>query len=708
MSRFALPLWLLVPLLFWVGVLALLPERGNHPRLQAAMRFPVDHAAEYLWEYTGGRPAEGEELILFGRQGTRYPATAVTLVAYEGERDSPPTGTPIATREIPITDYFSHGWMAVPHWGEGMRLFVGYRFDLGVLQFFERGPWPSAPLLSRGWLRRDDAQPFLEAPREEFGQVDIRLLPEGMARARSLPNRPWEIRGLSVPRLAWLLTGAFAVLFAAGLAAFRRRRLTWAGWCALHLAFAWNAAGALLPSQYTWTSYHLDRLGQWPFWAGIALLQALLLPPLVEWAMPRILRVKRRALRRVPHLAEGFLVVFLAALFTWLCASHTIRAPYGDATGALISPHAFGERHNPLSSALFYAYLPLHDTLLHALTGREEQGFSSMYHAHASWFVVLWAPVYLLGCWGIALRLGRHRVDRWMLWAVMLSGKLLSLHFGYLEVYGPALAVMAVAFWLLLRSWQRSDDVVCSSGAAFFSYLFHLGSGGMLPFVALLWIREGWRVRFHPAWLLPRLAATALLSITAIATTLYLFFHLKYRDDPGGFAEHLGHGGLAWLRGSIGLEWEQPFLSLGGDLHYTHTYFATSWEHFSQWVGGSLFASGPLILFLLLIAVIRAPQWGRTMLGWAAVLSALIIAGASFMIFNYYPHPRDWDLFAIPGFLQLFALLVLLGGPAALRGRERWWLLSALLLYGAWDGGMWMVYNLSWGPPISERLLPGF
>lgn len=669
------------------------------------MRFPLDQSAEYLWEYTGARPGAGEELILFGRQGTRYPATAVTLVAYEGEPGGPPLGGPIASREIPITDYFSHGWMAIADWSAEKALFVGYQHEPGVLQFFERGPWPSAALGTRGWYRPESGSPFQQSSVEEFGQVDIRLLPEGLARARSLANRPWEIRGIAVPAWSWLVVGLFVAVFAAGLFVLGGRRPVWAGWCALHVVLGWNALGAVVSSQYGWTSYHLDRIGQWPFWLGIVFLQVLLWPPLVERMLPGILRMKGRLIRRVPHAAEGALVVLLGVVFTWICAHATIRGAYGDATGALISPHAFGERHNPLSSALFYVYLSIHEPFSRLLAGEAVGLHSVMHHVPASWFVVIWAPVYLLGCWGIAVRLGRHRLDRWMLWLVMMVGKLLSLHFGYLEVYGPALAVMAVTFWLLLRSWQRTDDIVGSSGAAFFSYLFHLASGGMLPLVALLWVREAFRARWRPGWLLPRLAATTVLSITTIATTLYLFFHFKYRDDLAGFAEHLGHGGLAWLKGSIGLEWEQPFLSLHGELHYTHTYLALSWEHFSQWTGGVIFALGPAVLFLVVIAAAHWRRWSRTMLGWGAVLSALLIGGASFMIFNYYPHPRDWDLFAIPGFIQLFALLVLLCHG---RGGERWWFLAALALYGLWDGGIWLAYNLTWGPPISGRLLPGF
>ena len=156
------------------------------------------------------------------------------------------------------------------------------------------------------------------------------------------------------------------------------------------------------------------------------------------------------------------------------------------------------------------------------------------------------------------------------------------------------------------------------------------------------------------------------------------------------------------------LDFEQPFLSLWGPLHFLHAYSALSWEHATQWIGGIIFAVFPVVPLLLGIALVHCRKWAATWLGWASVLTALIISAASFLVFNYYPHPRDWDLFAIPGFLQLACLMVLVTRCTRMDAQSRFLLMAGLLIALLWDGSLWLGYNLTWGPPVTERYLAGF
>ncbi|MCC5875383.1 MAG: hypothetical protein JJU11_04090, partial [Candidatus Sumerlaeia bacterium] len=248
--------WLLVPLLFWLGLFLFHGAWMHEPRIQASMRYPVSWSSEMIWEYKGNRPAPGEELILFGRQGNQYPQIAVTLVAYLVPRDAEgPHGDPWIVRHIPITDFFSHGWMSIPAWPDDHRLFVGYRHEEGILQFWEPGPWTSADLSTIPWFRPKDYLPLQKSGREEMGMVDIRLLPDGTAGARSLEGTPWEIRGLPMPPLAAVVLGGWLALFLAGFLGRSHSGPLWAVWNLLHLTLFWQALSSIAPSQYFWVSW---------------------------------------------------------------------------------------------------------------------------------------------------------------------------------------------------------------------------------------------------------------------------------------------------------------------------------------------------------------------------------------------------------------------------------------------------------------------
>lgn len=706
--------------LFWLFGAAVAHHARGWPRPQAVMRYVPFMAKEAVWEYRGPRPREGERLVLFGRAAGRYDSEELALVAYLAPEGKPPDGEPWRERPIRPADYFSHGALVLPEWPSGQRLYVGVeRRFAEALIFWERGEWPSAPLAPVPLIRRGRDARFNSNDHAAFGPIDVRMVPEDSALWRQLTAPAGEVdarmglRGPGVGRWGWLAAGMWLGIVLVGARELRGWRTRWMAWAVLNIALGWHVVSHMAPSQDAWTAFHTLRWGAPWFLLSVLGVQLLTLP--IAAAM--VGRVACCLWRRIERGFAGgvvytmvlvaMLTVLVLGLFHW-----RVRGAYGDGIGALVSPYAFGERHNPLTSGLFYLYRPWHPLLQETLAAWQGNRLGIAINPddvmRVSWFVSLMGPLYLIGSLGIAGVLGRSRRERLVIWLVLLLAKPAATQFGYLEVYGPALGLMMVALWLLLRAHRRGGDVIVPSAAAFASYLGHFATGAMLPWVVLLWARRGWAARLAPRWLLPRVLATGLACLALFSATLSLFWIAKYDGDRAKFEEFIPHYGLAWLKGPIKLAHEEPFLRWTGELHYQHVYTLLSLSGLTQSVGGFIFAGGPVVL---LLALVVARRWRRvfgSVVGWAAVLSAGLITVLAARVFNFFPQPRDWDLFCIPTMLQLVALLALATHPGLLHSATRRHLLWLLLVYTAWDFAFWMGYNLYWGPAVTGRITGGF
>jgi hypothetical protein len=691
-------------LLFWltIGVAAVL--LSDAPRIQAVMRAVPFWSSEYLWRYNGPRPSPGQEVVLYARQGSRDGDSPIVLVARLGDADGPTTAPPLRTNAIDTNSLFPFGTLSVSEWPAGQELYLGYQMYLGSMTFFETGEWPNAPLDSVGWFRAGDGERFLRAQRAEFAALDVRMVPADAARPLLHSHR----------NLAWLSLFAGVLLAVHGLLGVRsvpREGQRLLCWDALLLVMAWHAVSALAPSQYLWTSFHVLRGGSEWFWMGLILVQVMVFPPLADMLVHHASGLCSRVAKALVWHRTGWIVALpplvVGAVLLILFWSFPMRGTYGDAMGALNSPYAFGVRHNPLTCALFQSYQRLHPDF-HALLLRFPgpsmiPDFSAWDIEVGRYFFLPFSLLYLVATYGMARQLARSPTRRWTLWLVLLSGKPLLVQFGYPEVYCPAVAILALATWLILRASRRGADPTLASAMAFIAYLSHFAIGPLLPAVMVLWWSKLSEVRWRLGWLLPRAAALSVLCLTIWCTTAFLLLWGKYQWNMDGYARDVPLGGLGWLMGPGKLPDEAPYLRLF-TMHHWHNYPLVSVEHFSQWIGAVFFATGPVAPWLLMVSLGALGRLSRDLVSLGFVLSAALVTVPIFFIYNQFPYPRDWDLFVLPGFFWLTALLLIVmrGG---IRPALRRWMLWSLLVYAAWDTGLWVLTNVRWGPPMVERLV---
>ncbi len=698
--------WLLPLAFFWIVVVVAWNASRGEPRDQAVMRYFAFDASEYVWAYTGPRPLPGEKLVHYARKGTRYAAEDITLVAYSAPNGQAPRGVPLVDFPANTPDFFSYAAAEVPDWPGGHTLFVGYRYRADGMKFWERGTWPSAPLEARGWRRNKATEAFQQSKLEEFGAVDVRIVS-----ARAADRMRPEHRGMLLPTMFWFLLGGWGLVAVAGLFVVRGWRAIWLLWNAVLATMMWHAYSALDASQFFWTSFHIERVGHPPFWIGMALVQAILFPPLSPFWRCLGMRFFIPLTRAWRPWWGVLLAPPLLALAVACFAAINCRAAYGDATGALFSPFGFGNRHNPLSCALFYTYFHFREPVQAALEpifGRNLALAGMPPEAIAAPpFLILFAPLYLIGIWGIAWTLGRTLRERLLLLVLLASTKSLITQFAYIEIYGPAVAILACALAILLRAHMRDRDVVWASAAAFLAYLFHFGAGPILPILGLLWARRWLAVRLRIRWILPRFCATAILAAAIWTTTLFLTFVYQYDGDVEKYIEFVDLGGLAWFKGPVSGPNDAPIL-FWDRMAPAHYYPLRSWQHTTNWIGGHLFGSGLVPFFLIVAVIAGARGWMRSWEAWGTVSCAILVTVLGYFIYNQFPYPRDWDLFVLPGLMQMTALAVLLARTRALPRRAARYAVAAMIVYQLWDTGLWLYYNLAWGPAIQQRHLMPF
>lgn len=693
--------------------------RGE-PRIQAIMRDVPVFAAEALWRYTGPRPREGEVLVAYGRQVNRYDMTRIELVAYTADSfTSPAQWTLWANRPLIVPHSFVFGRMLIPLWPADRELLVGIRREPDKMTFWEQGPWPSAPLESRAWTRADVKLPFQQREKEEFSSVDLRILPAEAVLSGDSASSPSPAVVHPAPSPGPVFWGgliAWGLLIVLGWVGLPGRRMLWLAWNLLLLLLLWKIINALWMSQYTWSGYYLERVGRRGFWIGIVAIPLLCFPPLLgAWRrgaarlwIPLLGwgRRHRRLSVWLPRLA----VLATAGILTAVFWKFPCRSAYGDGFMALSGP--FGDRHNPLSSAL-YSILRVHhaelQTLLDCLLGARAPKLGGWDLEFIRWFLLPFGFLYVVASAGIARELGRGPRERVSVWLLLLTMHCVVLQFHYVEVYGPALSVMALTVWLLLRTYLRDRGLLLSSTGAYAGYLFYFGSAPLVPLVGGLWLREAVRRRFRPAVLLPKLFLLLLLVVVLTQNTVLLIFWSKYNGNFIYFKEYMeitGYG-LKWLLGPVHGSWEDCTLNWSR-IHYTHDYTLPTLRHLSQWGGAMLFTAGPALLWGLMTLLGGIVHWGRRWLGWAAVASAVLALATTFLMFVNFSLPRDWDVFCAPAFVCVVGFLILTIRCRALPRGAASWCLTAMLFYQLWDTLLWIYYNVAWGPPILQRQLLGF
>ncbi|MCB2154598.1 hypothetical protein KQI84_06900 [bacterium] len=695
----------LLLVLFWWFVLAFQSEYGDGARIQAAFRNRPDFGVEAAWKYIGPRPQEGEKLVIYGRQGLGDKGSRITLKAYLTNPGKPPPHTSVwKSASVQTPDIFTFSQLVLPDWPKGKDLYIGLSWNMHAPIWWERGPWPHGMLESKPFIREKTNARFTPGTRgDEFAGLDVRIIPE--SRIASQPDvdaLPPASQGFTLP-WTWLLV--WAAMICAGLWRLPNYRTIWLVYNAFMGVLVLKAMEALLPNQYLWGGYFLQRTGERAFWIGLILLQVLSFPPLAPiWRRLSVRIWKFAYCIYRPWLLIGILPI-IASIVCVAIWKFPVRMMYGDGFGALAIPGY--DYHNPLAVALyrvFRAVEPMITTFVNAKLGTQfvlRPGYADM--ELLPYFLILFSPLFILGTWGIAWEIGRNLRERTMLWAILLSAKTLLLQFQYIEVYGPAVAITTVTVWLVLRAYLKHRDVVLCTVAAFFAYLFHMSFAPALPILALLWFRRAIAFRFHPGWWAPRLLAVAALAGFIWLNTLLVLFVMKHHYDVVAFGRAVPENGLAMLKGSTGLPHEQVFLQWS-EVNYTHFYTLPTWEHFSQWAGSLIFLTGPGLFWLGLCAMRRIKTWGRTAIGWGFLIGAVAFLVASFFLATSFPNPKDWDVFSEAWVIWCVASLLFMTRLRTLPPHVTRWGLLALLMYQLWDTGLWLVYNLSWGPPVGQRI----
>ncbi len=702
-SRAFLAFWLAGLTLFWAIVLANLEASGRSPHLAATFRAFISRGStgihEMVWLYTGPRPDEGEVLRVFYRQGQGLGLAdhnQTRLVAFLGTGEGPDPNRRFGeTGQPPAPGFFEYQWVDLPHWPHGERLWLGLSAPAGTVVMLEQGHVPFdnlAPLtLVRGL---DFDEEFKSADEPWFGSLHAMPVVEGAGVPS--PARPF-----------WFL-GIFAALMLAPVYLLREHRRWWLANAVFQTVLLWKAMEVLFPSQYLWGGYHHHRTGTGFFWAGLLAVQALTVPWVMEAIGRKVRGVWFQARRLKRWTLPAMAIPGAAAVLYMLGSLFPCRVLYGDAFGALALPGY--DYHNPFATGLYHLW---RDVVVWwaEQRGREpESGFADL--RFVARFVTLWAPVFAAGAGVLAHLLARGPREFVQLFAALLLSKTLLTHFGYAEVYGPAVAVQVWVVAALAWGYRRMRVVVPTS-LSFFGYLFHLSGAMALPAVVVLWVHvlrhtgRPWR------WLATRAAAVLAVALLIWVNCMAVLFLFKHEGDPESFRDHVPalsvrwggevhdlHG-LAVLVGSTGEPKDRVFLRVG-EPYYMHFYTLASWEHLSQIAGVGIFLGGPVLpWFLIGIVLCRRRAWrspeaaGIALAGLAFLLSALLLATS-------FPYPKDWDVFSIHALWWFAGLFVLLCRGGFLPARAGRWMLAALLLYLLWDTLPWIQYSVTWGPPAEE------
>ncbi len=695
--------WLAGLALFWAIVLANVNASGKSPMLTAGSRAVMSKGStglhEKAWLYTGPRPETGEVLRVFYRQGhggglSHHNRTRISAFLGTEERPEPEARFG-DTERTPAESFFEFQWVDLPPWPEDRRLWLGLSVPAETVVMMEQGALPFDNLADWPQVRGHDYE-------EDFH-------PAGGPWFSSLYAIPAaEDSHVPSPARPFYFIAFFGVLLLAPLYWLRSHRKWWAVNAIFQTVLLWKAMEVLFPSQYLWGGYYHHRAGTGFFWAGLLVLQVLTVP----WAMEaagRHLRgvcsfVRRWRRRNVAFAAIPGAAVMLYVL-TLVLPSHVL---YGDAFGALAIPGY--DYHNPFATGIYHLWREMVVWWAGLRGTAVTPGFGDLrLVAH---FVSLWAPVFAAGAGVLAWMLGRGLREFLQMFAALLLAKSLLIHFGYAEVYGPAVAVQVWLMVALLWGYRRMRVVIPTS-LSFFAYLFHMAGAMALPAVVVLWLHVFRHVSRPWRWLGTRGPAVLAVAVLIWINCLAVLFLFKHDADPESFREHVPalsvrwagevhdiHG-LAMLVGSTGRPKEEVFLRWDAP-HYTHFYTLPSWEHLSQMAGIWIFLTGPVLpWFLLGFAFCWRWDWRSPELagiGMAAVTFLL----SSLLLATSFPYPKDWDVFSIHALWSFAGLLVCLSRGTFFPAQVGRWMLAALLLYLLWDTLPWMQYNMTWGPPPEE------
>lgn len=728
----------IIPLTLACAALFLLLSLSHHenpPQIQAALRFSPHGMDESVWRYTGPRPAPGEHLVAYVRKGNRWSYSRVTVVAYTAEPGGMPAEKPFFAASPSPKSYLGLGAVAIPDWPRDRDLYLGLQFREGQPEFWEQGEWPSAPFDSHTTQRRSMRDTWKVVEKSYFMSLDARVRPgstqdidfsttmtltaeereaAGLTGppplvARSAGKRPAVVEEIPQGPPRGLLVAIAALFLLSGAAGALRFRASAAHWIFYHMFLVWILAQAVAvfwAQPMFWAGFHFQRIGVGWFVVGVGLLLVATFPPVVAILHRRTTALWRpsRALLGVSWIRRCALAgVALAAVFAfWKFPCRTL---YGDGFTALPAY----DYHNPFATQIYYVYFIYGKKLLPwigAHIGHPELALPLSYAGFASAipFNLAFSPLYVLGAWLIAAAVGRVPRERLLLWGILLSLKIVLCQFSYIEVYPTATAVSMIALAAIVRAMWRNGEPLWAGMASYAAFLFHLAFAPAVALCAALGLRGAWANWRRPSWAFSRLFAIAAFVFMNWMLVVAGLFILKYEYNSEPWCRYLPGKGFGMLYGETGVPATVAFLqSDPARIAVAHEYLRGSVEHFAEWGNAILFTFGAPVLFLV-AAILFAPfRIFRSIRLLGAVLSGGGALLASYVLANHFAQPKDWDLFATNALIVAVCALCVLVRGRMLPSHALRWALWSLLCYQLVDTGLWIYYNVTWGPPAAEK-----
>lgn len=687
--------WGLMIVLFWglIGIYAWV--MNDSTEFSAATRRRMRHQMESVWRYTGDSLKPGEVLRTVFRPGNHAPSNAVRLVAYLGDKRHVETATPFYLSErIEAHDILEYYHADLPPWPKDKELWVGIRFQENAIIWIERGnpdflQMDAYPLQRSGWKTTFQKTPYRWIP-----GFSCKVVQE-QATVR------WSVFG------AWFLASFFLLTMIPIITLTKYRRWYFLGVIFYTTLFI-KAIEAIAPSQWWWGSYYLNRIGDVWFWIGMVLLSFVLFPPVTNiiesFTFKKFTGLTRCIPPRFPFWTGLALLSLVGVCFA---IYHPSIGIYGDAYGSLASPGY--DYHNPFATASYHLFRDF-------ITLLKTQGWLSWPYGYANYliipkFIVLWIPVYLVFSALIARELARSRREAFLYFLILLFLKATLCLYGYIEVYGPVLALQSFLIWIILRSW-KSKRVIGATSLSFFNYLFHLSGALVLPAVFFLWGHVFLRSSHRLKWSSSRILVSGLLAIQIWLLCLGTLFIFKHEMNPTSFINMVPapkKESLSWLHGlpmlygSTGKPSREVWMAWKEPTYKKHFYAISSKEHFSQISEAAIFMAGPTLLLLIIGSISTLGKNWKKSQYWGIIGTAALFTLSLIFLATNYPYPKDWDLLTPHASWWLVALFWLLSKGGWLSAKQGRWLLMTLLFYLIWDTLPWIFYNLTWGPPPDTR-----
>ena len=420
-------------------------------------------------------------------------------------------------------------------------------------------------------------------------------------------------------------------------------------------------------ARYAWA---FNLWGYFPSWVGATLGGAALLlcfGPVRTGIASGATRIGAEAARlpRVPALLAAILGLAIAAWLLWLLRERYVAgdsallvlAVHGGWTFVFKEPGASFLAHHAVAVADSFRFGPLNGVRV----------LSCLCSVPAIWFLV-----------GAARNLGAPRFAAAIV-LLVLSGGLIRVFAGHVEVYAPLLAAASGYLWAALAYLRRRAPWWAPALALGVTLWMHLASAALIPSLLLLpWLASGRSDEPRP--ILCSVAGAA-LSGGPILVFLALLLVFGYREDVWraveGAMEVLGRSPKLdatrwWVRG-----WGS-YPSIGTDVVFL------SWPHL-KYLLNAAYLLAPAALPLLVGFAIARPRLLLQAPAARFLLAAAIPLAAYACLLRPFWGPFDWDLFSLTALVLslLAAHLVATGLAPSVRAHVAVWLVGFQLAFVA-------------------------